>query len=237
MKLTDFLGKRIGAAAVAALLASGAVMAQTTEDVARVRTQLTATEQALAQQAANLSRRERAIAEAQLGLAQEALQQALDNRGSTRGNDLSEAQSATSGAQTSLAQAGTIRRRVEVRVSPEVEGGRAPVLEVYALPLALLNLAPVVPENKLRNVLDLLRFSQHTSPAVDQLETDGDYAVWVAPPNRLDAVLQLVRQRGVTMYRKVRSKAPGAVTLVFSATEQVVLPPLPGASSMLGVTR
>lgn len=84
MKLTDFLGKRIGAAAIVALLASGAVMAQTVNEHS-LRTQLITAEQTLVNKAAQLSPRARAFAEAQLNIAQDQLKRVTDANGNERG--------------------------------------------------------------------------------------------------------------------------------------------------------
>lgn len=115
-------------------------------------------------------------------------------------------------------------------------GASAPPLEVYALPLGVLLYASALPDQKLRNVLELGRFAQLTSPAADQLETGGDYAVWVAQPHRMDDVLRLIRQqKDALRYRRVPGQVTAPVVLSFSEADQARLPNL--SESMISASQ
>jgi hypothetical protein len=196
--------------------------------------QLQAAEQVLARQAEAMSPRERAMAEVQLGIATERLRVAVTEQGGRSGLALAGAERAASEASANAQRPpGSQRRAVTVRVSAAKAAAAPAPLEVYAVPLGVVHYINTITDAKLRNLLDLGRFAQRTSPAADQLETGGDYAVWIAAPDRLEAVAQLLRQRGLTRYRRVGAQDAAPITLDFAETEQV---PLPGAAAK-GSTR
>lgn len=183
--------------------------------------QLLDAERALAREIEAMSPRERAMAAVQIDIAAEKLQVALAEQGGRSGLAVASAQRAADEASASAARRGT-RRRVEVTVEP------AAVLEVYAVPLGVLQYVGTLSDAKLRTLLDLGRFPNPTTPSADTLETGGDYAVWVAPPGRLDAVMQLLRQHGLQPYRTVTGRADAAVALRFvGETDRVRLPAAP----------
>lgn len=187
--------------------------------------QLQAAEQALARQAGAMSPRERAMAEVQLGIATERLKVAASEQGGRSGLALAGAERAANEVSANAQRPpGSQRRAVTVRVSAAKAAATPAPLEVYAVPLGVVHYVGTLSEAKLRNVLDLGRFAQRTSPAADQLETGGDYAVWIAAPNRLEAVAQLLRQRGLTHYRKVGAQDAAPITLDFAEADQVPLP-------------
>lgn len=193
-------------------------------DVAAARLQLA--ERALARQAEAMTPRERVMAQVQLGIATERLKLAVTEQGGRSGLALSSAVRAADEASASAQRApGSQRRSVTVRVSAAGPAGASPApLEVYAVPLGVVHYVGTLSDAKLRNLLDLGRFAQRTSPATDELETGGDYAVWIAAPNRLEAVAQLLRQRGLSSYRKIGAQDVAPITLDFIETDQVRLP-------------
>lgn len=185
--------------------------------------QLRTAEKTLAKQAGAMSPRERAMAEVQLDIATEKLKVALDEQGGRSGLAIASAQRAADEAAASARRASP-QRRVEVTVEP------AATLEVYAVPLGVIQYVGTLSDSKLRNLLDLGRFSNRTTPASGLLETGGTYAVWVAPPDRLDAVIQLLRQRMLTTYRKVDAQSDEVVSLRFvGEADRVRLPTDNGA--------
>lgn len=185
-------------------------------------------ERALAREVGAMSPRERAMAEVQLDIAAEKLEVALVEQGGRSGLAIANAQRAADEASASAVRRGT-RRRVEVTVEP------AAALEVYAVPLGVLQYVGTLSDPKLRTLLDLGRFRNPTTPSADTLETGGDYAVWVTPPDRLDAVMQLLRQRSLRPYRTVPGREDGEIVLRFvGEADRVHLPAAPaqkGASA------
>lgn len=198
---------------------SGAALLRATAD------QLLDAQRALAREAGAMSPRERAMAEAQLDIAAEKLQVALAEQGGRSGLAAASAQRAADEAGASASRRGQ-RRRVEVTVEP------AAALEVYAVPLGVLQYVGTLSDPKLRTLLDLGRFRNPTTPSADTLETGGDYAVWVAPPDRIDAVMQLLRQRGLRPYRTVPGRQDGDIALRFvGEADRVRLPAAPEPAS------
>jgi hypothetical protein len=221
-------------------LPDGEVSTRDRQRLTEAAEQLQAAQQALAQQptsrccafphAGAMSERERVMAEVQLGIATERLKVAVADQGGRSGLALPAALRAADEASASARRASGARR-VEVSVTPAHTGGQARALQVYAVPLGVIAYVGTLPEAKLRYVLEIGRFTGMTSPAADQLETGGDYAVWIAEPHRLDDVAQLLRQRGLTSYRKVDGRDPGPISLTFTEAEQVRLPAPPAAGS------
>lgn len=202
-------------------------------------TQLERAQQSLAAQSNALSPRERGMAQVQIDIAVERLNVAVTEQGGRGGLALSSATRAAEEASAIASRApGSQRRAITVRVSPARDGTAPAPLEVYAVPLGVVNYVGTLSDAKLHNVLDLGRFAQRTSPAVDQLETGGDYAVWIALPDRLAAVMQLLRQRGLTAYRKVAAHDSTPITLDFTESDQLRLPALPaGGTPVLAPSR
>lgn len=197
-----------------------------------VANQLLAAETALARQSAAMTPRERAMAEAQLLAASDSLQTAVAEQGRSALALAGAEQTARDASASALRKGGPVRRPVEVQVTSTRPGSVAPPMDVYALPLIYITRGPPasMSDAKLRHLLDVGRFTQPTSPSTDRLETHGDYALWIAPPNRIDALLPLVRQRALTNYRRVSAGPSEPITLVLSEDDQVRLPPPPSAA-------
>lgn len=211
-------------------LPDGEVSARDRQRLTDAAAQLQAAQRALAQQAGAMSEREQVMVEVQLGIATERLKVAVADQGGRSGLALPGALRAADEAGVSARRAAGARR-VEVSVTPAQPGGQARALQVYAVPLGVITYVGTLPEAKLRYVLEMGRFTGLTSPAADRLETGGDYAVWIAEPHRLDDVAQLLRQRGLTSYRKVDGRDLGPINLTFSEAEQVRLPAPPATGS------
>lgn len=204
-------------------------------DKARLKTvanQLLAAETALAHQSATMTPREQAMAEAQLLAASESLQTAVAEQGRSALALFGAEQSAQDASASAQRKGGPVRRPVEVQVTATRPGSVAPPMDVYALPLIYITrgVPASMSDAKLRHLLDVGRFTQPTSPSTDRLETHGDYALWIAPPNRIDALLPLVRQRALTNYRRVSAGPSEPITLVLSEDDQVRLPSPPRAA-------
>jgi hypothetical protein len=100
-------------------------------------------------------------------------------------------------------------------------------MDVYALPLLYITrgVPASMSDAKLNGLLALARFTQRTSPSIDRLETHGEYALWIAPPDLRDAMPTLVRQRALMNHHQRVSTGPSEpITLVLSEDDQVRLP-------------
>lgn len=177
--------------------------------------------------------REQAMAEAQLLAAQDSLQTAMVEKGRSALALFGAEQSAQDASASAQRKGGPVRRPVEVQVTSSRPGSVAPPMDVYALPLIYLTrgVPASMSADKLRRLLELARFERPTSPSIDRLETHGEYALWIAAPSRVDAVLSLVRQRALTHYRRVSTGPSEPITLVLSEDDQVRLPPAPDAAA------
>lgn len=185
---------------------------------------LLAAERDLAQQAGQLSPRERAVAEAQIDVAAARLKTAATEPSGSRGTALAAVAQATATAGSAARQTpGAVRRRVEVVVTPTQPGGPAAPLDVYALPLGVLLHAHLLSEAHVRQLLETLRFKRPTSPSVDQLESGGNYALWVATPDQTAAMTTLVHSRSPFAYRTIKASDTEPGTIEFSEASQVYL--------------
>ncbi|MBK7464645.1 MAG: hypothetical protein IPJ50_19370 [Betaproteobacteria bacterium] len=178
----------------------------------------------LARQAEHLSPRERAVAEAQIDVAIAQLKAAATEPSGSHSIALAMAAQAVEVAGNSARQApGAARRQVVVVVKPTNPSGQAAPLDVYALPLGVLLHAHLLRDTHLLQLIEALRFKQLTSPSVDQLESGGTYALWVASPNQVTAMTALVHSRTRFAYRTIKADTePG--TIEFSEASQVRLP-------------
>jgi hypothetical protein len=95
-------------------------------------------------------------------------------------------------------------------------------MDVYVLPIGVVQYGAELEPNQIRNVIEGLMFRTPTSPARGDLEPGYVYAVWVGSRNAVDAMAALVKQGKVT-YRTINtSDRRGPFIITFDASEQVV---------------
>jgi hypothetical protein len=112
---------------------------------------------------------------------------------------------------------------VDVYVQPN-GAKQADAMDVYVLPIGVIEYPVDLEVTQIRNVIDGLMFRNPTSPAHGDLEPGYVYAVWVGSRNAANAMAQLVRDRKVSYHTIDTNDWNGPFTITFDASEQVVAP-------------
>lgn len=176
--------------------------------------------------AMKMSPRRRALAELQVDITTQHLQAATVNQ------KLAVAQlfgtkdpSAVMAAQTeAFAHALSLPpRKLRVLVRPAGTHQSAESMDVYVLPIGVAEYGAATEQSKIRNLIEVLKFSTPTSPAEGELEPGFTYAVWIGQRNAADKMAELVHKAAVH-YRPVDASRELLGDLTFDESEQVHAP-------------
>ena len=170
-------------------------------------------------QAPGMSPRQRVLAEAQVDLAGRALRSATVDPAALRAAD-----SVAASAESYARMVTQAPRRLQVIVKPARAGQIAEPMDVYVLPIGLVEYGELTDVTKIRNVLQTLKFVNPTSPSTGDLEAGIPYAVWIGPRNATETMAQLVSNHGVLRYRSVDASRPRLDDLVFEESEKTRTP-------------